>query len=116
MSEYKVIFHIDELDKWKLLLRNVSNLLDFIGGEKFFIEVLANSEAVEYYKKNQNKDLDINVIESLYKKGVKFVACNNALVAYNIKVDDLIQFVNVVPVGVLELIMKQSEGYAYLKP
>lgn len=116
MSEYKVIFHIDELNKWKLLLKNVSNLLDAVGIEKFYIEVLANSEAVKFYTTNQNLDVDINSMENLNNKGVKFVACINALMAYDIKKDDIIHFIDIVPVGVLELINRQSEGYAYLKP
>ncbi|MDK2836863.1 MAG: uncharacterized protein PWP21_1640 [Thermosediminibacterales bacterium] len=116
MSEYKVIFHIDENNKWNLLLKNVSNLLNAIDNEKVRIEVLANSEAVKYYNTNQNLDIDINTMESLNKKGVKFVACNNALMAYDIKKHNMIHFVDIVPTGVLELIKKQSEGYAYIKP
>ena len=37
MLERKVIFHIDELNKWKLLLKNISNLLDDIDINKFTI-------------------------------------------------------------------------------
>ncbi|MDD3226887.1 MAG: DsrE family protein [Tissierellia bacterium] len=116
MSEYKVIFHIDEIDKWKLLLGNVGNLLNGIDNENLHIEVLANSEAVKYYGTKQNLDTDINTMESLNNKGVKFVACNNALMAYNIKKDDIIHFVDIVPAGVVELVIKQSNGYAYIKP
>jgi intracellular sulfur oxidation DsrE/DsrF family protein len=114
MKTYKVIFHVDELDKWKLLLKNVSNLLDAIDVNEYSIEVLANSEAVKFYDSNFNSD--ISVIEKLNSNGVKFVACNNALIANKIKSEDLIYVIEVVPVGVLELINKQSEGYAYIKP
>lgn len=114
MQTHKVIFHVDEIDKWKLLLKNVTNLLDAIDVNEYSIEVLANSEAVKFYTSNFNSD--INAIEILNSNGVKFVACNNALIAYKIKKEDLIYFIEVVPVGVLELINKQSEGYAYIKP
>lgn len=116
MPEYKVIFHIDEINKWKLLLGNVNNLLNDMGDERLYIEILANSEAVKYYDTNQDLNADINAMESLNKKGVKFVACNNALTAYNIKKDNLIHFIDIVPAGVVELVKKQSEGYVYLKP
>ena len=116
MSEYKVIFHIDEINKWKLLLKNVSNLLNTTNNEKFYIEVLANSEAVKYYDTNEDIDADICTMESLNKKGVAFVACNNALMAYNIEKNNIFQFVDIVPVGVFELVKKQSEGFAYIKP
>lgn len=47
--EYKVIFHIYELNKWNLVLKNTSNLLEAIGTKNFNIEVLANAEAVKAY-------------------------------------------------------------------
>lgn len=116
MAEYQVIYHIDENNKWNLLLKNVSNLLNATDSEKINIEVLANSEAVKYYDISQDLNTDIETMESLYKKGVKFVACNNALTSYEIKKEDIVEFVDIVPTGVLELIKKQSEGYAYIKP
>ena len=116
MAEYKVIFHIDENDKWNLLLKNVSNLLNATDGEEVYIEVLANSEAVKYYAPSQNFNADIETMKNLHKKGVKFVACNNALAAHGIQKENIIEFVDVVPAGVLELVKKQNEGYAYIKP
>ncbi len=116
MAGYKVIFHIDENNKWNLLLRNVSNLINAKNSDQVDIEVLANAEAVKYYDISQDLDTDIESLESLHKKGVKFIACNNALKAYNIKKENIFEFVDVVPAGVLELVVKQNEGYAYIKP
>ena len=116
MGEIKVIFHVDELDKWKLSLKNVSNLLHAVDVEKCNIEVLANSEAVKFYIANVDLNSEITGMKELNSKGVKFVACNNALNSYSIKKEDLIECVDIVPVGVLELIKKQTEGYAYIKP
>lgn len=116
MPEYKVIFHIDEINKWKLLLGNVVNLLNGMPDDKVYVEILANSEAVRYYDTNQDLHADISTMESLNKKGVRFTACNNALRSYDIKKDGIISFVDVVPAGVVELVKKQSEGYLYIKP
>lgn len=117
MEEVKVIFHIDELDKWKLLIKNVENLINTINYKKIKIEVLANSEAVKAYDMSSDLDNQITVyMEKLENKNVRFTACNNALNGFNIKKKDLIEFVDVVPVGVLELVKKQNEGYAYIKP
>lgn len=115
MTEYKVIFHIDELDKWNLLLANVSNLLEAISDDKLNVEVLANSKAVEYYRNNK-KDAKTEEMEILNKKGVNFLACNNSLKGLGLKSYELIDFIGIVPVGVLELVDKQKEGYAYIKP
>ena len=116
MLEYKAIFHIDQLSKWKLLLTNVSNLVSAINNKKFHIEVLANAEAVKYYDTTQDLDADNNTMEVLNSKGVEFIACNNALNAHYIEKGNLVSFIDIVPAGVLELVEKQGEGYAYIKP
>lgn len=115
MLESKVIFHIDELNKWNLLLKDVSILLDASSIEKFYIVVLATSEAVKYYEPNKILEADINFMKNLNNKGVKFVACNNSLMTYNINKDNIINFIEITQIGTLELINKQSEGYIYLK-
>jgi intracellular sulfur oxidation DsrE/DsrF family protein len=116
ISDYKVIFHIDELSKWNLLLKNVSNLLNAIADDAFSVEVLANAEAVKYYDTNADLDADVKTMEALNRKGVNFFACNNALMANNIEKSNIIHFVDTVPAGILELVIKQGEGYAYIKP
>ncbi len=116
MPKYKVVFHIDENKKWKLLLANVSNLLDALEGKSYDVEVVANSEAVKYYDTSQDLDTDINTMKELKEKGVDFVACNNALRGNKIEKDHIIDYIRIVPAGVLELVEKQSEGYAYIRP
>ncbi|AVK47010.1 MULTISPECIES: DsrE family protein [Clostridium] len=115
--EYKVIFHIDELSKWSIVLKNTNNLLEAINTNNFNIEILANSEAVKAYAYDNELDLRISSeMKELDHKGIKFVACNNALKSYSIKKEDLMSFVDIVPTGILELVNKQSDGYSYIKP
>lgn len=114
MLERKVIFHIDEMSKWNRVLKNTENLLNSVNQEKITIEILANGDAVKYYDKNLETAYDD--IEKLYNVGVKFVACNNSLISNNLEKDKLIEFIEIVPAGVLELVDKQNEGYAYIKP
>lgn len=116
MTDYKVVFHIDELDKWKILLNNVSNLLNVIDGKAYHIKVIANGEAVKYYDLTKELAPNIASMEVLANKGIVFIACNNSLLANNIDKSDIISFVKVVPVGVLELVERQSKGYAYIRP
>lgn len=111
---YDVVFHVDEMSKWSLTLKNVSNLLQQVDKEKTRIEILANSEAVKGYMLLDN--IFETDIRQLHAQGVVFVACNNALKALAIDPIELLPFIKVVPAGVLELIERQSEGYAYIKP
>lgn len=112
--DYSVIFHVDEMEKWVLTLKNVSNLLEQVDAKAAHVEVLANSEAVRGYVLPQSAFAA--AMRQLNRQGVLFVACNNALRGLGIDRTGLLPFVKVVPAGVLELVERQSEGYAYIKP
>jgi intracellular sulfur oxidation DsrE/DsrF family protein len=111
----KVVFHIDENSKWGLLLKNVHNLAQSVELSGNKIEVLANSEAVKFYIETTENSEKV-LMKELAFSGIRFTACNNALNSMGIQPKQLMQFVEVVPVGVLELIERQAEGYAYIKP
>ena len=110
----KAIFHIDEYEKWDLLLTNVGNLLKGIDITDAHVAIVANANAVTRYKKDSGSDN--TVLEELARKGVIVIACNNALNMFNIEKEMLYHYVQVVPIGVKDIIEKQLEGYAYIKP
>ncbi|MCE5342451.1 MAG: DsrE family protein [Eubacteriales bacterium] len=110
-----VVFHVDEMRKWGLALGNVQNLMQALDGADMIVEVLANSEAVTLYANSESQP-ERQIMRQLSEKGVQFMACNNALRKLNIPKDQLPSFVSVVPAGVLELVEKQQQGYAYIKP
>ncbi|MCY9807240.1 DsrE family protein [Lentilactobacillus senioris] len=107
------IFHIDEINKWPTLLSNVNHMHEWMQSTKTAgtIEVLVNGSAVSAVVKNS----DIN-LSQLTNMGIMVAVCNNSLVQRDIKTDSLQANLQVVPVGVVELACKQSEGYAYIKP
>lgn len=111
----KVIYHIDEMERWSLTLGNVKNMAAYYReqGEDFTIEVLANAAAVKAYCARTAYYDDM---KALADEGIVFAACNNALKANSIAPDQLYGFVTVVPAGVVELAGKQAEGYAYIRP
>ena len=103
----KVVFHIDELEKWTETANNVKNLLK--EPEKIAIIVLINGKAINGYLAAENQAFSAT-------EGVTFHACNNAMRANNITKEQLPEDVVVVPAGVLDLIELQAQGYAYIKP
>ena len=108
----KAIFHIDEEDKWPLLLGNVKNLLKEVNDAE--IEVVANAVAVRGYIKSDNH-LKVEM-EGLAGRKVRFCACQNSLRSLKVGKDDLFDFVVAVPAGVKEIVERQRDGYAYIKP
>lgn len=113
----QVVFHIDETQKWSLLLLNVKNLLASYADkpEAVTIEVLANAEAVDYYVLNADVTVQTHMRE-LFERGITFRACNNALVSRNISAESVLPMVKIVPSGVRHLVDQQTRGYAYIKP
>ena len=114
LKKYKVIFHIDETLKSKLVLGNIENLITDLGEENLEVELLANSEAVKLMLKDSNEFSE--QINDLKLKNVTFAACANSLRQMNLNKELLFDFCLVVPSGVGELVIKQTNGYAYIKP
>lgn len=103
----KVVFHIDEVNKWSEATSNIRNLL--AATDNVAIVLLVNGKAIEGYLDAANETL-------LQSKQVTFHACHNAMKAHGITPQQLPANVEVVPAGVLDLIKLQHLGYAYIKP
>ncbi len=48
--------------------------------------------------------------------GVKIVACENTMKGQKLTKDDMLGGIAYVKAGVVELMQKQQEGYAYIRP
>lgn len=115
----KTLIHVDESAKWELALQNARNMLNYGAqvGMEFEIEIVANGEAVRELKEETARaDGRYDTIRDLALDGVRFAACRNALGGYEIRESSLIPFVEVVAAGLVELVKKQHDGYAYIKP
>lgn len=115
----KVIFHVDELEKWPTALTNTKNLIEYCeaGGVEREIEVLANGEAVKFLTADSAKQAGIEeTLDGIAENKVTVAACNNALNKFQIGRELLLPYVTVVPAGVAELAIRQEQGFAYIKP
>lgn len=112
----KVLIHVDEMAKWPMVIKNVNNLLRGYQekGISCQVEVVANGQGVLAYIKEGPKEEE--ALDALAKQGVTLAACNNALRGLKIQQEALMDFVTIVPSGVVELVEKQYEGYGYIKP
>jgi intracellular sulfur oxidation DsrE/DsrF family protein len=77
------------------------------------IEVVFHGQAVLSLLK-EDKSFEARV-KAVKEKGVTVAACNNSLKRLKIDPSQLMPEVTVVPSAVVELIVKQSEGWSYLK-
>lgn len=116
MIIYQAIFHLDENteEKTNEVLNNLRNLLADLGQDNVKVELLTNGKGVEaMLKANESNTLRIHHLAS---QGVKFVVCANSLKYMRIAPEELVPEAEIVPAGVSELVKKQSEGWAYIRP
>ncbi len=117
IERLKVLFHINELEKWDTALGNITNLIKDVGEDGVEAVALANGPSVNAYI----DDDKLEVIKGLLDKGVKFLTCRNSLkkmcsAGVCISEENLPSFIGVVPAGITEIIKMQADGYAYVKP
>lgn len=115
-KHYDALYVLNEADDKKIrgILRNINNVLsDPRLKSKLHIEVIAFSDGVEMYKKaNDYQELLI----ALKDKGVVFAQCEKTMEERKIKKNELFDFVNYVPSGNGEIILRQYEGWAIVHP
>lgn len=118
MDKLKVLFHVNENERWNIALGNITNLIKDVGEENVEIVVVANGPSVAAFIDEEK----IKIMKGLSEKNAQFLACKNSLNKMCadgiicINVDSLPSFVKVIPAGITEIIRKQHEGYAYVKP
>lgn len=111
MKDRKVIFHINEMDRWTHLLTNLNNFINY--DEEANLKVLVNGEGIKGLLRDSHEERRIN---DLIGFDVEFYACENSIKALKITEDKLIKGINKTPSGVVFLADKQREGYSYIKP
>ncbi len=98
---------------WNLALNNAKNIQQDLGKENVNIEIVAYGPGINMLK------FDSEVAPRLKEagaSGVALLACGNTMKNQKLTEKDLEGDVKVVKAGVIEIINKQREGWAYIKP
>jgi intracellular sulfur oxidation DsrE/DsrF family protein len=111
---HKVVMQLNSADTatWSGVIGNIRNFQKVWPG-KVDIEVVVHGKALNFLV--ASKSHLIADVEAMTKNGVVFNACENTMNKYGIKKEMLITSVGSVPSGVAELVIKQEEGWSYLK-
>ena len=113
-----VLFHIDESLKWAMVLGNIQNMIQYFDQEAmhYRIELVANGPAFCELQDAVSEKMGFkNALLSL-SSNIRICACRNALRANHISPELLLPFVEIVPAGVVEIALRQTEGFSYIKP
>lgn len=130
-DKQKVVYHINDGDAKHQMgaLRNIQNHIGAAGAENLDIKVVLHGDGLSLLlypdaltktkMKTANASEEMQVkVEGLKQQHVQFQVCNNTIKGRNIPLDGLygVSEADVVPSGVAQLAILQSQGYAYIKP
>ncbi|BAF71466.1 DsrE family protein [Sulfurovum sp. NBC37-1] len=113
----KFIFPITVRDRKEInhVLSSANNVMKFYGPENVEVVIVAYSQGIEALLKHGDRDIRKRV-EALMTYDVEFIACGNTMRTLHIEKKDLIDGVEVVTAGIVELIERQLRGYIYIRP
>lgn len=113
--KHKVVFQVSDADpaKWNLTLNNAKNVQQELGVDKVEIEIVAYGPGIGMLKADA---LTANRVSEAAQTGVKMVACENTMTVQKLIKADMNNDISYTPAGVVELMKRQREGWAYIRP
>ncbi len=113
----KFVFPITKWDRREInhILGSANNVIKFYGVDNTEVVIVGYSQGIKALLKNGNLHIKKR-IKSLMTYDVEFIACGNTMKTLKIKKDELIDGVEVVTAGIVELIERQLRGYIYIRP
>ncbi len=114
-KRHKIVIQVSDNDsvKWNLALNNAKNLQDDVGAANVDIEIVAYGPGIGMLKLESPSGS--RVAEAM-KANVKVLACENTMRGQKLTRDDMLPALSYVPAGVTEIMTRQGEGWAYLRP
>ena len=113
-APHKVVMQLSSGDTlgWKMLMNNIK-IMKSTWEDKVAIEVVANGPGIGFLMKEKTTQSDR--ITYFKSQGVAFVACENTMKERNISKESIIPDAGFVKSAVVELILKQEQGWSYIK-
>jgi intracellular sulfur oxidation DsrE/DsrF family protein len=110
----RAVFQVTENDpaRWNLILNNMQNLRDGVGSEGIEIELVAFGPGIFMLK--ADSPVKARLAEAL-KSGVKVNACQHTMNGMKLVPADMAPDIGYVPSGVVEVLRKQQQGWAYIR-
>ena len=111
----RVVMQVSDNDpgKWNLALNNAKNIQADLGAANVDIEIVAYGPGIGMLKADSAVG---NRVDEALGAGVKVLACENTMKAQKLGKDDMLGKVGYVSAGVVEIMQKQQQGWAYIRP
>ena len=95
------------------VLSSANNVMKFYGPEKCEVCIVCYSKGIKALQKNRSFS---KRVKSLMTYDVEFIACGNTMRTLRIKKKNLLDGVEIVTAGIVELIERQLRGWIYIRP
>jgi uncharacterized protein len=111
----RLVIQVSDADpaKWNLALNNASNVQKDLGAANVEVEIVAYGPGIGMLKA---ESVAGNRVNEAVASGVKVVACENTMQGQKLAKSDMLASIGYVNAGVVELMQKQQEGWAYIRP
>ena len=112
---HRVVIQVSDADpaKWALALNNASNIQQDLGADQVAIEIVAYGPGIGLLK--LESVLEARISEAIAAGG-SVQACENTMRNQKMVQGDMLPGIGYVPSGVVQLMKRQKEGWAYIRP
>lgn len=114
-KKHKLVIQMSDADpaRWNLALNNAKNVQEELGAAQVDIEIVAYGPGIGMLKLDSVAN---SRVAEASKAGINMVACENTMRNLKISKDDMNSVISYVPAGVVQLMRRQGEGWAYVRP
>jgi intracellular sulfur oxidation DsrE/DsrF family protein len=111
----RLVMQVTDADvaRWVLALSNARNVQSELGRANVDIEIVVYGPGIDMLR--MESVVGPNVAEAL-AAGVNVTACENTMIGQHLSRDDMLPAIGYVKAGVVRLMRRQQEGYAYVRP
>lgn len=112
-KQHRIVFHLATADTlaYRALTKQLSNVLAYWPTAS--LEVVVHNKGIGFMRRDQS--VFEPEIQALKNKGVVFAVCENTMKQQKLTKDQILPQAIYVPVGLAELVIRQEEGWSYIK-
>lgn len=114
-AKSKVVMQVSDGDaaKWNLALNNAKNVQVDLGAANVDIEIVVYGPGIGMLKADSVVG---NRVGEALASGVKVVACENTMHGQKLTKADMLGGIGYASSGVVEIMQRQQQGWAYIRP
>ena len=114
-KKHRLVIQVSDNDpaKWNLALNNAKNVQEDVGAANVDIEIVTYGPGINMLTLESPAQ---SRIADAMKANIKVLACENTLRGQKLTKADMLPGIGYVPAGVTQIMTRQGEGWAYLRP